>query len=672
MKKLFTASVSSLIGFLVLVFIVLPLAFGGLARHYLHTGLKTWAKNHPGGIYQFKTLHRGIFSSTQEIQLGFDQNHLFTFPFTLSYGPIIFDQGVHVGFARIHEETTQFAGIPPTTYSGSVGILGGVTIFTHTPNPTQLLNVMKLFLQSNISFSMESLDTEIHTTLTSQSMNFGFAMNQLIFAEPPLSMQAHKIQVQIDDLETIHGDPRAILSLNIDGLTYTDGFNHLSGSFSASNYEFLGSRMAAFNQLQSKIKLAGKDPENQSELSRQAVEMLLLGINHSSSLSLSTSDQTPIGSASLNVSMSFPGLPDTPTPNEIIKHLEYNSNFVIPDIQYTTHATDPVFTLLIKKLAILNQNNTSQLYLPLFSVKEGEKNLFLNEGFHLKSTASGKIFSKEKSQTSDLSIDNLCIQDFCVKGLSLSNELKGLNKNALLDAKGDQLVDILALALFQTLPSQGQTLKFKSLVTPSTEDTLTAHAQFPHGNASLDFNAKTPNLSVKKPFSENIVLSSSIQVPSADVLTILGSTSASTNSPYDIPDTHRLSLLNQLATLRNQWISAGFIAQENSSDLLITDYSFSEGFKLNHRPFSELNQASAYGILGDFDAALDLLNKPEYQQNPIAQKMKAQIASIQQTITQEEVISNLPPSTESQDTSDSDSDFDSDGDSSSNSQGEDD
>ncbi len=654
MKKLFTASVSSLIGFLVLIFIVLPLAFGGLARHYIHTALKTWVKNHPGGIYQFKTLNRGIFSSTQEIQIGFDQNHLFTFPFTLSYGPIIFDQGIHVGFARIHEETTQLGGIPPTTYSGSVGILGGVTLFTHTPKPTQLLNLMKLILQSNISFSMESIDTEIHSRLTSQSMSFALSINQLIFATPPLSMQANKIQVQIDDFEHIHGDPRAMLSLNIDGLTYTDGFNHLSGSFSASNYEFLGSRMAAFNQLRNKIQAAGKDSEKESELSRQAVEMLLLGISHLSSLNLSASDSTPMGSASLNLSMSFPGLPDTPTPNEIIKHLEYNSNFGLPELQYS-HSEDPGFSLLVKKLSILDQNKTSQIYLPFFSVKAEEKNLFLSEGFHLKSTESGKIFSKEKGQILDVSLDNLCIHDFCIKGLSLSNELQGINKNALLDAKGDQLVDILALALFKTLPSQGETLKFKSLVTPSTEDTLTVHGQLPHGSGSLDFNAKTPNLSVKKPFSQNVMLSLSLNLPSADVLTILGSTATTTNSPYDIPDTHRLTLLNQLAIIRNQWISAGFIVQENASDLLIADYSFDEGFKLNHRLFSELNQASAYAILGDFDGALDLLNKPEYQKNPTAEKMKADIAKIQQTITQEEVISNLPESKGSAQNSDSDS-----------------
>ena len=661
MKRFFVTSLSSLIGFLILLFIVFPLSFGALTRHYIHTALRDWVNNHPGSTYQFVTVNRGIFTSTQKITLGFEGIPLLDTSFKLAYGPIIFEDGFHFGLAIIAKSTTTMNGIPPTTYSGKINFLGGITIDTHTPHPADIINLLKVLFQLNFSLSLDSLDAEFYSNLTTRSTNLKVTVNQIDFENSPYSLKANQLTLSLKNFKETHGDASGLASFSIQGFSYEDGLNHLKiPNFSFSNYEAMGSQLEAFSKLREKINgmttptsqvSLKNQADEKAELIKQAISMLLLGINHQTDIQLSATHTSPVSTGTFNLHVTFPGLPDNPTPNEIMKHLQYQTSLGIPSFHLIPTQTSPI-DLSLQKLSFTENKETSELYFPSLSLKNKDQTLFSLDALNLKSSTSSGFLSKQQGGTLEIQVEHLCVQDTCMHGFNLSNEIKGLDKNALLDSQGDFLVSVLGSVVFQTIPNEFQVFPLKTLLTQNSEDLLNIHGQLPHGEASLDFEIRTPHLSPQKTLSQNIVAEGVLKAPTQDVLNLLkvnktnnAPATSPTDTAYTIKDTSNMDLYQLANFIHQTWLSAGFISVQGGSELLIFNFSPEDGISFNHKKFDDLHQAAFYGNIGDFDASLEMLNKPEYLDNPTAQKMKVQIEEIQKTLSEKALISNLPQTT---------------------------
>ncbi len=643
MRKPLNLLLGALIGLLILVFLILPLSFGVLTRHYFHRALAGWAKTHPDASYQLKTLHHGLFSSTEQIEISFHGLSLLNTPFKLVYGPFIFDEGLSFGLAHIAKNTAEINGIPPTTYFGRIGFLGGILLHTHTPNPTQLLNLLQLILQKPMSFTLDSIDTELSSSLTSGTLDLTLSLNQFDFEQSPFSVKAEQINFILNDFETVHGDSSALASFNISRASLSDGLRQLDiPHFSISQYQVLASRWEAFSQLKTQVEnFRSNNTDDRNELSRQAIEMILLGFNHQTQLEFSVAYHSSLGSGSFDLNIQFPKLPDNPSPNEILKHAKYHLNLGIPNIQSVATQSSPT-ELVLQRLSWLEENDNTAFYLPLLNLKKGDQTLFSLQGLNLKSHTSHSFLSKQEGKTWDAQAQQICLVTECAQNVVLSNEIQGLDKNALLDSQGDALVETIASLLFG---NDIQVLSLKSVLTPNSEDTLAMHAEFPHGQASLDFNVKTSNLSLQKPLSQNLVASGVLKVPSQDLSDLLSSgvIKKSLSSPYAIQDTSHMTTREILSLIKQAWTQAGFISQEGSSELLILDFSPNAGLSLNHKSFSELDQAALYANVGNYLEALTLLNRSELQKNPVAEQMTTDILDIQKAQSEKTIISNQKP-----------------------------
>jgi hypothetical protein len=659
----FNKYIALFIVLLFVIFVLLPLGFAALAHHYINTGLKNWSQNHPDSSYQIKTLHHGLWSGTQSIEISFGEETLLKLPVTLLYGPVIFDNGVHFGLARIAENNTNIEGLPPTTYSGKIGFLGGVSLNTHTPNPSNLLNFASLLMNMKNPIKLDSIDMEIQSDLISRSINARIMLNQFNFQRKNVKLNFKQIAFSLHDFTETHGDPSANLSLQLHDVDYQDGFNHfIIPNAAFINYEATGSRFEAAEQLWRKQNLSKTDPE----ISRQFIEFLLLGLNSDSKISLNLKNSTPMGSGTFDLDITFPKLPKAPTPLEIVKHADYQVNLAIPNIHPGPVQGEIPVDFQLNQLLIHENKTDSQVTLSsLFFTIDTLKLLKLN-GMNYQSTLSQKFFSNHESWDSQLNIQQFCFMENCMNDFQLSNELKGLNKNGLLDNQGDDLVNILGSLVFENSEKPIDIFPLKSLLTKESEETLNIHTKLYYGNASIDLEITTPNFDPKKGLLQNLVASGVIKISSADldkIFKIKENTENASKSaqptdskaskastapigPYQIQKSdENTDNFKILEFIRQGWINGGFIAKTNEDGVTFETLSFEfmpgKTPQLNHKNFDDLHLAALYANLGDIDSANEILNSSKYQENPTAQKMRMQLlTSPQNTITNTDTNTN--------------------------------
>ncbi len=673
-KKSFSLVISLFILVLIVIFIVLPLCFGALARHYLEAGLKNWAGNHPGASYEFKTLSKGIWSSTQNVEFKFDGVSVFHSPITLLYGPVIFEDGGHLGLARIKKNISHFEGLPPTTYSGEISFLGRLRIYTHTPSPTSLIGLVSLFIGVPSPITLDSIDTQIQSDLISRSLDLNIFFNALSFKKNKLKINIPQLEFSLNNFTETHGDPNATLSLDVRGLDYQDGLNHVMiPRLSFDNYNATGSRFESIEQLMTQInnKKSPAETNGDPELVRQTVELLLLGLNKHSEIHLVLIDETIFGKGTFALDITFPKLPDSPTPLEIMKHGKYLTQLRIPSIQVFPHANGNTTDneIRLHQFLLKETEDKSSITLDSFEIRTADQIKVKLRGLDFQSDFSHGFFGGQEAWKIDSSIDQLYFTGEEVRNLRLKNEIKGIDRNALLDSQADSLVNTIGSLLFENTPQQFDLFPLKLLLTKESEEKLTFTAKLPHGNTSLDLTLNSPNFNPKKSLSQNLVASGTLKIPSEDLNKLLSDEPAGDNAatktaedkntgttdlenigPYDIKDTSNLSIRQLLDLIRHSWINAGFITRENQDGAMIEtlefNYSPESHIALNHKNFDDLHQAALYANIGNTEGAGELLNNPRYQENPIAQKMKDQLNQVEQSVALKTPIANTSDESE--------------------------